>query len=339
MGERLLKADFDFEKEVRGYIRSPNGSNSSPKPQIRVLELLKLRFGEPPLQACEVMLKDILDSRRTDFLIQREQELSNSNPDKPAGPSIHTKILSRLFWPSLNVETFSVPPEIEALQERYSTGFEKAKPSRKLTWLPALGHVTVELDLEDRRVEEEVQTWQASVIYAFQEDGHKPQSGPVTKTLDELAEELDMDPSLVQNALTFWVGKLVLRQAAPDTYTVLETLPTTSADKATTAQANLAAVAASASAASASAASATSAVRSEQDVNLEKMNVFWQYIVGMLTNQGAMPLQRIVMMLKFAVPGGFPFANEELKEFLGRKVEEEKLEFVGGSYRIVKEKG
>ena len=69
---------------------------------------------------------------------------------------------------------------------------------------------------------------------------------------------------------------------------------------------------------------------------MEKMNVFWQYIVGMLTNQGTMPLPRIVMMLKFAVPGGFPYGNEELKEFLAKQVKEGRLEMAGGNYKIVK---
>ena len=340
MGERLLKADFDFDKEVQtNFILRPFASSIVLQVlQIRVLELLKLRFGEAPLQGCEVMLKDVLDSRRIDALIHREQELLQPNVGTTS-PDIHTKILSRLFWPSLNTESFAIPPGISALQERYSVDFEKVKPSRKLTWLPALGQVTVQLELEDRRVEESVQTWQASVIYAFQDDSADHRKTPVSRNVDELAEKLAMDPSLVQNALTFWVGKLVLTQASPDTYTVLERLPHTSSSMTSPAQAHLVAAAASASAASASAASATSAVKSEQEVNLEKMNIFWQFIVGMLTNQGAMPLQRIIMMLKFAVPGGFPFGNEELKGFLGRKVEEGKVEFTGGSYKIVKEKG
>ena len=341
MGERLLKADFDFDKEVRANViilRPFAGSIVLQVFQIRVLELLKLRFGEAPLQGCEVMLKDVLDSRRIDALIHREQELSQPNVGITS-PAIHTKILSRLFWPSLNTESFAIPPEISALQERYSLDFEKIKSSRKLTWLPALGQVTVQLELEDRRVEEVVQTWQASVIYAFQDDSADHRKTPVSRTVDEVAEKLEMDPSLVQNALTFWVGKLVLTQASPDTYTVLEKLLHTSSSMTSPAQAHLVAAAASASAASASAASAASAVRSEQEVNLERMNVFWQFIVGMLTNQGAMPLERIIMMLKFAVPGGFPFGNEELQGFLGRKVEEGKVEFVGGSYKIVKEKG
>jgi anaphase-promoting complex subunit 2 len=69
---------------------------------------------------------------------------------------------------------------------------------------------------------------------------------------------------------------------------------------------------------------------------MEKMNLHWQFIVGMLTNQGPMPLQNIVMMLKIVVPGGFPFSNEELREFLGGMVSRGKLEVVsGGSYKIV----
>ena len=78
------------------------------------------------------------------------------------------------------------------------------------------------------------------------------------------------------------------------------------------------------------------AVRSEEDTAREKMEVFWQFVLGMLTNQGPMPLARIVMMLKVVVPGGFPFGNEELKQYLEGRVKEGKLEIAGGNYRIVK---
>lgn len=38
----------------------------SPEKEIRNLELLKLRFGDSVLHNCEVMLKDISDSKRID---------------------------------------------------------------------------------------------------------------------------------------------------------------------------------------------------------------------------------------------------------------------------------
>jgi len=113
---------------------------------------------------------------------------------------------------------------------------------------------------------------------------------------------------------------------------VLETL--TSETLAPTSATSVTAQAAAASEAVNSAAAST-AVRSEEEMQSERMEVFWQFVVGMLTNQGAMRLERIVMMLKMVVPGGFPFGNEELREFLGGKVEEGRLEVGGGGYRIV----
>lgn len=309
LGERLLQKEYEFDREIR------------------VLELLKLRFGEAALQACEVMLRDILDSRRVDNFIHKDKELELGHE---SAPELHARILSHLFWPSLHSETFLIPFEVESLQSRYSTGFEKLKQSRRLTWLHALGQVTVTLDLEDRTVTEEVQTWQASVIYAFQPSPDEDGSSPITRTFDDLVETLQMTDSLLHNALTFWIGKLVLKQTStsPPTYTVLETLADEDAAHPGTTSAAIAAAAETATSA------AAPAVLSEHEVAQEKMTVYWQYVVGMLTNGGPMPLQQIVMMLKLTVPGGFPFGNEELKEFLEGEVRGGKLDLAAGSYRI-----
>ena len=309
LGERLLQKEYEFDREIR------------------VLELLKLRFGEAALQACEVMLRDILDSRRVDTFIHKDRGLDLNDE---SAPELHTRILSHLFWPSLHSETFFIPPEVESLQSRYSTGFENLKQSRKLTWLHALGQVTVILDLEDRTVTEEVQTWQASVIYAFQPSPSEDPSTPISRTFDDLLETLQMTDSLLQNALTFWIGKLVLKQTStsPPTYTVLETL--SDEDGAQPGTTSAAIVAAAETATSA----AAPAVLSEHEVAQEKMEVYWQYVVGMLTNGGPMPLQQIVMMLKLTVPVGFPFGNEELKDYLEDGVKEGKLDLAGGIYRI-----
>lgn len=309
LGERLLMEGQDFEREIR------------------VLELLKARFGEASLQACEVMLRDILDSRRVDTVIRNDQSLAMCADDGHVA-EVHARILSHLFWPSLHSESFSLPPEISSIQARYEKGFETLKQSRKLTWLNALGQVTVHLELEDRTLTEHVQTWQASVIHAFQSsDTH-----PATKTVADLMTDLSMSESLVRNGLTFWVGKLVLRPSpsAPNTYHVLETLPS-SVHHPQRAASNLLTAAAAADAATSAPAHA---VRSEEEIMREKMEVFWQFVVGMLTNQGAMPLTRIVVMLKVVVPGGFPFGNEELKAFLEGRVRDGRLEVVGGQYKI-----
>ena len=312
-----------------------------------MLELLKVRFGEAPLQACEVMLKDIQDSGRVNGVIRRNQKLDPSeeeigaaraNPDmldenlNPEGllkPSLHAKILSRLFWPQLHDEGYRVPDDIAKLQKRYEEGFESLKASRKLTWLQALGQATVELEFEDRTIVEEVHTWQATIIWAFQNEA----AGPVglARTVDELAQNLEMEETLVRSALKFWVNKLVLHEISPNTFAVLETLNQEDRER-SNAQA---------------AASAASGTHDESldDVGLagndgigkEKMGMYWQFIQSMLTNSSSqMPLQQIAMMLKVLIVDGFPYSNEELQELLERKVVEGKLELVGGKYKLKK---
>ncbi|PGH01707.1 hypothetical protein AJ80_08974 [Polytolypa hystricis UAMH7299] len=350
LGERLLKKSKDFEQEIS------------------VLELLKLRFGDSALQACEVMLRDVLDSKRVDAVIRTDQKLETANKsaqfsNKNIGkistaqdmPDLHAKILSRLFWPTLQNQTFKVPGEITALQVRYAAGFESLKQSRKLTWLNGIGQVTVELDLEDRVFKDEVTTWQASVIYAFQSSSSSTNEQPVSKTISELSQQLEMSASLVCSACLFWVSKRILVETQCDTFRVLEVildeedeasqLGESGADAATGASSSAGAQHAgaagtntnsTAAAAAAEAAEAAAAKESADAAAMAKMDLYWQFIMGMLTNQGAMPLQRIIMMLKIAVPGGFPFSSEDLREFLGQMVVKGKLEILsGGNYKIV----
>ncbi|RAH85969.1 anaphase-promoting complex subunit ApcB [Aspergillus japonicus CBS 114.51] len=339
LGERLLRKRADFDQEMS------------------VLELLKVRFGDNALQACEVMLRDIFDSRRVDGVIRNDQGLAESQ-QQPENPDLHAKILSHFFWPDLPGPEFRVPEPIASLQQRYAQGFGSLKQSRKLTWLNGLGQVTVELDLEDRVFVDEVTTWQATVIYAF----NSSSATNTTKTIPDLAHQLHMPATLVRSACLFWVSKRILHEHPRDTFRVLEVLPSSSAgehDGPPTAQStatsptshtapttptthhprrpsNIGTSPVFEDAAEAAAAAAAAAAKeSAEAAAMEKMNLYWQFIVGMLTNQGAMPLQRIVMMLKIAVPGGFPFSNEELREFLAGMVAKGKVEIVsGGNYKI-----
>ncbi|KAL1853323.1 hypothetical protein Plec18167_005587 [Paecilomyces lecythidis] len=326
LADRLVKKRADFEQETS------------------VLELLKVRFGDSALQACEVMLRDIFDSKRVDAVIRNDQKLARRQPSPRRGspgkkttaaedvPQLHAKILSRFFWPSLQEQTFKIPDEIVSLQQRYTTGFESLKQSRKLTWLNGLGQVTVELDLEDRVFTDEVTTWQATVIYAFQSDD----DAKLGKSVAELSQQLEMSTSLVRSACLFWVSKRILVETQRDTFRVLEVLPSEEDNDAMGVSEAETGEETAGAAAAADAAEAAAAKETADAAASEKMKLYWQFIVGMLTNQGAMPLQRIVMMLQIAVPGGFPFSNEELREFLAGMVAQGKLEIVsGGSYKII----
>jgi anaphase-promoting complex subunit 2 len=308
LGEHLLRnEDSRFEKEER------------------LLELFKHRLGDDKLQACEVMLHDVQQSRRINAQIQRYPGFMDVR-EQGNGVTLNAQILSSFFWPSLKDEDFAVPPPIKELQDQYEKGFEGIKDMRKLEWLPALGRVTVELEFEDRRVEEVVPTWTASVIYAFQESGHKNQA--VKKSVEELCEALTMEESLVRNALVFWLGKHVLREESSDVYTVIERLSTQSASEDATAQAAQTLMDAEAT---------VTAVKSQTDIMNENSELYRQFVVNMLTNQGKLPLMRIWMMLKVVVPGGFPFGVEEVRALLEDLVQEGKVVGQGDIYGVKRE--
>lgn len=266
------------------------------------------------------MLKDIQDSGRVNATIRHNQQLDLSNEAvNPEGTSLNAKILSRLFWPQLHDESYRIPNIITDLQRRYEQGFESLKSARKLTWLPALGQATVELELADRTVVEEVLTWQATVIWAFQDD----ELGDQTRSVEELVLSCEMDEPLVRSALKFWSNKLVLQEVSKDVFTVLESL-----NQEERARSN-----------------AQAAGSSKMDepqlpapgIAAEKMQMYWSFIQAMLTNSSSqMPLQQIAMMLKMLITDGFPYSNEELQEFLGLKVQSGELEVVGGKYKLKK---
>ncbi|PFH59684.1 hypothetical protein XA68_12036 [Ophiocordyceps unilateralis] len=316
VAERLLSNQSEFHQEVK------------------VLGLLKKRFGEVALQNCDVMIKDIYDSRRVDATLCKNLAAGRTLVGAPA---YHSKILSRLFWPSLRKEGFRVPAPVAAAQSRYEAGFEQLKTARKLGWLDHLGSATVRLELEDRSVELECSTYEAAVIYAFHDD--VDDSGASRRrTFNELWQHLTMDEDLLALALSFWLSKRVLRNVGDQTYEVLERLG--GSETSTT----------EAAPAVAATTSRDSFGDVDGDVSLRKPNrlvddaqekerraVYWQFIVGMLTNSSpAMPLGQISMMMKMLISDGCPWSNEELQDFLGERVATGELELAGGKYRLPK---
>ncbi|KAH7036387.1 hypothetical protein B0J12DRAFT_678251 [Macrophomina phaseolina] len=347
LGEHLLKnEDSDFEKEIR------------------LLELFKLRLGDSNLQACEVMLKDVLESKRMNKQIQHIMDRVGVYRSIPA--KLNSQILSSFFWPSLRQDEFRLPAPIQHLMKEYEASYEGIKDMRKLHWLPALGRVSVSLAFDDRTVELDVLPWQAAVIYAFQEDDDadeedesteldeqaererqrrarlravgasniqatpekpKTRKPPVTKTVEQLEEALQMDEGLLRSALIFWVGHRVLVERAPDTFAVIDSLDAYDKE---------AALAAEEAREKAEEQAAGAAVKSAEDVLVENMQMYRQFVVGMLTNQGRMGADRVCAMLKVALMGGFPFGVEEVGVLLGRMVEEGVLVQAGEGFAVKK---
>ncbi|ETO33401.1 hypothetical protein RFI_03704 [Reticulomyxa filosa] len=83
--------------------------------EVEYLELMKLRFGDESLQQCDVMIKDLEQSRRlnsnTDFNQQVDQHLQHISQKTEIPPAITSfqqfdaKIISAHYWPSHIIDT------------------------------------------------------------------------------------------------------------------------------------------------------------------------------------------------------------------------------------------
>ncbi|KAG6815869.1 hypothetical protein H0H87_010659 [Tephrocybe sp. NHM501043] len=249
----------------------------------RSIEILKIRFGEAALQVCEVMLKDMTDSKRIDGHVQSRQ-----------ASSVHPTIISKHFWPALESSDIVMPGQFQKLQEQYSLEFAIFKPDKQLRWLPHLGTVHLELQLDDRVVEADVPPLEAAFIELFSEK--------TVWTVDELIAGVgSVDRSSALNALLTWVDRGVLKEDTEGTFRLLEIAEEPSAGPSSHVRQALIAP-------------ELPPATSSQQQQAEQMKVYWKFIEGMLTNLGTLPLDRIHSMLKFAP--GYDRTIEQLAAFM-----------------------
>ncbi len=95
------------------------------------------RFGESALHQCEVMLKDISDSKRINSLLH---SLEDDDADNGTGSKelrnlpypVNAVIISVQFWPQLREENLQLPEEVAKSLEVYTKAFEAMKGNRTL---------------------------------------------------------------------------------------------------------------------------------------------------------------------------------------------------------------
>ncbi|KAF8555265.1 hypothetical protein OG21DRAFT_1411185 [Imleria badia] len=250
----------------------------------RNIEILKIRFGESALQVCEVMLRDMTDSRRIDQHVQSQR------------PSvIHPTIISRHFWPALEASSIVMPGQFQATQEQYAKEFTTFKPDKALRWLPHLGRVQLELEFDDRKVNANVPPLEAAFIELFSEKD--------TWTVDELMSTVGtVSRSAALKSLATWVDMRVLKEDSEHVFKLLSVgeEPTpgtkTAIPKLATGEDEL------------------PPMMSVQQQQAEQMKVYWKFIEGMLTNLGSLPLDRIQTMLRLAP--GYDRTIEQLGSFM-----------------------
>ncbi|KAI5734325.1 hypothetical protein M8J77_005131 [Diaphorina citri] len=288
--------------------------------EIRYLELLKLRFGDSLLHCCEVMLKDIYDSKRINAHLHTDTSFEFNNQQFP----VTAMILSAQFWPTFKDETLELPNVIKEHFAVYTKAFEAFKGNRTLNWKPHLGSVKLEIELKyGRTLNLTVSPTHAAIISHFET---KPEW-----TIDELSAVLHVSATVLRRKITYWQSQGLIREIASDRFVLIEeeTSESPSKNKNNTVPELVC-----------EDEETESAMASAHELREEELQVFWTYIVGMLTNLDGLPLERIHQMLKMFASQGPPSSMEcslqELRKFLDRKVHEHKLLFSGSYYRLPK---
>lgn len=143
--------------------------------------------------------------------------------------------------------------------------------------------------------------------------------------LEDLSHKIKVPSTTLRKRMTFWISHSIIVQPTVDFYRLVENAYEAGTGRQTALN-------------ECDDDENESAMTSVSDQREEELQVFWSYIVGMLTNLDSLPLERIHQMLKmFASHGpGVEFSQEELKHFLQRKVREHALVFAGGVYHLPK---
>ncbi|KAJ1271596.1 hypothetical protein BS78_06G139500 [Paspalum vaginatum] len=315
LAEKLLnKSDFEIDSDIR------------------TLELLKIHFGESSMQKCEIMLNDLIDSKRTNSniktsLLKTSQTVPGQEEAEMSHDVLDATIISSNFWPPIQTEDVVLPASVDQLLSDYAKRFHQIKTPRKLLWKKNLGTVKLELQFEGRSMQFTVAPVHAAIIMRFQE-----KSSWTSKTL---ATEIGIPTDSLNRRISFWTSKGVLTESegpgADDrTFTVVESM--SDVNKNSIANERLAEYQMTEDEGESSVASVEEQLRRE-------MAVYEKYIIGMLTNFGSMSLDRIHNTLKiFCISEpSYDKTLQQLQSFLSGLVADEKLETRDGLYLLKKQ--
>ncbi|KAK4263480.1 hypothetical protein QN277_028879 [Acacia crassicarpa] len=313
LAEKLLnKSDYDIDAEIR------------------TLELLKIQFGESSLQKCEIMLNDLIDSKRANTNIKP----TISQPSKTStqiGENtipmdvVSATIISSNFWPPIQDEPLNLPGPIDQLLSDYANRFHEIKTPRKLQWKKSLGTVKLELQFEDRVMQFTVAPIHASIIMQFQDQ--------TSWTSKNLAAAVGVPMDVLNRRINFWITKGVIAETSgadfAQVYTLMEKMADTSK--------NGGSGGGSQELLGGDEEEERSVASVENQLRKE-MTVYEKFILGMLTNFGSMALDRIHNTLKMFCIADPPYDKslQQLQSFLSGLVSEEKLELRDGMYFLKK---
>ncbi|CAL5428806.1 unnamed protein product [Camellia sinensis] len=201
LAEKLLnKSDYDIDAEIR------------------TLELLKIHFGESSMQRCEIMLNDLIDSKRTNTNIKATINHPSQSGAEALGENevsldiLNATIISSNFWPPIQEsqdEALNLPEPVDQLLSDYAKRFNEIKTPRKLLWKKNLGTVKenkeLELEFEDRSLQFTVTPVHASIIMHFQDQ--------TRWTSKNLAAAIGLPVDVLNRRINFWISKGIISES------------------------------------------------------------------------------------------------------------------------------
>ncbi|EDQ86015.1 uncharacterized protein MONBRDRAFT_28655 [Monosiga brevicollis MX1] len=179
--------------------------------ETRLLETLKVRFGEDALVNCDILIKDVNESRRVHQSFSQQPV-----PETPAAPlskdQVNVLVLSRLYWPGLQTSTvnFRLPDGLEQYLEEYKTSYSRLKAGRHLELRPNEGTVELQLEAGGKQLDLVVSPLAACIINLFEQ---QPEW-----SLQALAKKLECTGPVVRSKLAYWVGLGLVRETQPDKF-------------------------------------------------------------------------------------------------------------------------
>ncbi|KAF2604329.1 hypothetical protein F2Q70_00027344 [Brassica cretica] len=304
LAEKLLnKTDYDIDTEIRTG------------------ELLKIHFGEASMQRCEIMLNDLIGSKRVNTNIKKASQTDIELGESELSVDILTStILSTNFWPPIHDEPLELPAPIDKLLSDYANRYHEIKTPRKLLWKKNLGSVKLELQFEDRSVQFTVSPTHAAIIMQFQEKK--------SWTSIDLAATIGIPIDLLNRRVNFWISKVhivdgVLRESNANVFTLVESIT----DSAKNESEELLA----------SDEESERSIAYVEDQLRKETTIYKNFIMAMLTN-GSMAVDGIHNRLKmfYVADPAYDKSLQQLQSFLSRLVAEEKLELRDGMYLLKK---
>ena len=296
------------------------------------LDLLKRVVGDSTLSNCDVMLQDVSNSESFALAWSSANSTLLTEPglsplSKFPGINFSFLIISDQFWPPLKEENMFLPEAMESVLKSLSDAYPSHKRQRTIDWQSHLGSITLELEYSDgSTLELSAQPIYAVLLYQFCE---KP-----VWNLKDLASTCQVPENVCRQRLVYWMGRQVIQEGEKDVFELVSRKPSTGASATGDVITSTLSSDGGAMEGEQSEAAMTVSVQRQKE---QELQVFWLYVVGILTNLHSLSLERIVQMLRaFTVANNAPadMTPVQLKAFLESKVTAGLLSFSGGQYSL-----